>query len=374
MLYSVKRLTPSDLTFFEDKFRQSNVGNQKAINLNRKVFIDLLYPNASALAAGLALQFPCELKIFGPNAINTPNSVMRKIIAAGGTQKNWRLNGETVHAPSDQPFPDRYQSLESGDLVVFGFTGSEVPKEAVMVLVSGTASLDRNVYSTLNTLLGASSMMALSETELMTVVDMSQADHPIRELLDPELDEALIDASLGTSSAAEKLRSRGIRRTTHKALAEARAKAERVGRDGEALVNGRLKGLLNSGEIAGFVWEAETNATHPFDFTIEWSAGNLSSVEVKSTEGNHERNLIFSQAEIEYAASTPTLEIWRLSNMRDGRAEARISTNLQQIAQRLTEAKNLIAGVVPTGWTLPVASLAPWGDPFIISSEDDPDE
>lgn len=374
MLYSVKRLRPSDLTFFEAKFRQSNVGNQKAINLNRRVFVDLLYPAAPSLAGGQALQFPCELKIFGPNAIPFPNTVMRKIIAAGGTQKNWRLNGETVHAPSDQPHSDRYNDLESGDLAVFGFAGDGVPSEALLVLVSATAPLDSQVFGELSRILGDARMAAISERDLMAVVDASDAAHPIRELLDRELDEALVDASMGSTGAVEKLRSRGIRRTTHKALAEARAKAERVGRDGEALVNAYLKGLVARSEIAAFTWEAEVNATHPFDFTIEGRTGIVSSIEVKSTEGEHERNLIFSHAEIEYAATGAVLEIWRISKMADGKANARISGNLPLVAKRLLDARSLVAGVVPTGWTIPIDTLAPWDDPFVITSEDDPDE
>ena len=41
---ALKRLTASDLTFFEWHFKNRNVGNQKAINLNADVFSDQLYP------------------------------------------------------------------------------------------------------------------------------------------------------------------------------------------------------------------------------------------------------------------------------------------------------------------------------------------
>ncbi|MGZ2424038.1 protein NO VEIN domain-containing protein [Rhizobium laguerreae] len=374
MLYSLKRLTASDLTFFEDKFRESNVGNQKAINLNRKVFIDLLYPSARAIAAGRALQFPCELRIFGPNAIDTANVVMRKIIAAGGSQKNWRLNGETVHAPSDLPDRDRYRALQVGDLVALGFGGGEVPTEAVLVLVSKTAPMDSTVFAALDRLIGSSRMIALEESELSTIVSSSAATHPIRELLDPEMDEALAEAALGSAIAVEKLRARGLRRTTHKALAEAKANAERIGRDGEALVNGHFKGLLQSGVLREFRWEAESNATHPFDFTIDRASSGLTAVEVKSTEGPHERTMMFSHAEIHFAANAPNLEVWRVSRMAEGQAEVRVSTNMRGLATKLLEASNLMPGATPTGWTITIDALAPWSEVFAINFEDDPDE
>ena len=43
---ALKRLTASDLTFFEWHYRSRNAGNQKAINLNTDVFI-----SAAILAA-----------------------------------------------------------------------------------------------------------------------------------------------------------------------------------------------------------------------------------------------------------------------------------------------------------------------------------
>lgn len=44
MRFAVKKLSRSDLTFFEPQFRVQNAGNQKSINLNRDVFVDQLFP------------------------------------------------------------------------------------------------------------------------------------------------------------------------------------------------------------------------------------------------------------------------------------------------------------------------------------------
>ena len=120
--FAVKKLTRSDLTFFEHQFRRQNAGNQKSINLNADVFVDLIFPYARTVAAGQPHQFPVKLQIFGPGMRATPDVKTRKVIAAGGRQKNWRLNGEFVPDPAEDRL--RYHGLEAGDLVVFAFEES----------------------------------------------------------------------------------------------------------------------------------------------------------------------------------------------------------------------------------------------------------
>lgn len=82
--FAVKRLTRSDLTFFEYQFRRQNAGNQKSINLNADVFIDDIFPYARTIAAGQPHQFPVRLQILGPGLRRTPDNKTRKVIAAGG--------------------------------------------------------------------------------------------------------------------------------------------------------------------------------------------------------------------------------------------------------------------------------------------------
>jgi hypothetical protein len=132
--FAVKKLTRSDLTFFEVQFRRQNAGNQKSINLNADVFIDDIFPYAPAIAAGdQSRQFLVRLEIFGPGLRRTPDIKARKVIR-GDTYKNWRLNGEFVPDPDDDP--TRYHNLAAGDLVVFGFDESRakpVPESIAMV-------------------------------------------------------------------------------------------------------------------------------------------------------------------------------------------------------------------------------------------------
>lgn len=46
MRFAIKRLSRSDLTFFEYQFRRQQAGNQKSINLNRNVFVEYHLPGS----------------------------------------------------------------------------------------------------------------------------------------------------------------------------------------------------------------------------------------------------------------------------------------------------------------------------------------
>ena len=84
---AIKRLSASDLTFFEHQFRNTAGTKQKAFNLDRAVFDDELYPSLP-LAIGND-RVPINLSIFGPGLEGLHN-LQRKILKQ---QKNWRLNG-----------------------------------------------------------------------------------------------------------------------------------------------------------------------------------------------------------------------------------------------------------------------------------------
>ena len=94
---ALKRLTASDLTFFEWHFRNHNAGNQKAINLNADVFIDQLYPALDAIVRDRHNKLGIDLWIAGPGAAD-PVNLQRKIIK-GAAYKNWRLDGGVCLQP-----------------------------------------------------------------------------------------------------------------------------------------------------------------------------------------------------------------------------------------------------------------------------------
>jgi hypothetical protein len=226
--FAVKRLTRSDLTFFEYQFRRQNAGNQKSINLNADVFIDDIFPYARTIAAGQPHQFPVPLQIFGPGLRRAPDNKTRKVIAAGGKQKNWRLNGEFVPDPDDDP--TRYHGLAADDFAVFAFEEGRhqpVPESIAMALVSRTEPADAQVFADLQAFLTTRSMALLSAADLGRISAASPADHPIRELLDIEMDSALEDAALGSSDAIRKLRTRPSTRPIHISGTEVLAAAEK---------------------------------------------------------------------------------------------------------------------------------------------------
>ena len=63
---AVKKLAPSDLTFFEKLYRAKRKSGQKCITLNADVFIKQFYPGLEAIAATVAGEVKIGLTVFGP--------------------------------------------------------------------------------------------------------------------------------------------------------------------------------------------------------------------------------------------------------------------------------------------------------------------
>ena len=376
MIFAAKRLTRSDLTLFEAQYRTINAGAQKSINLNRRVFVDLIFPGAAARAAGKAAKFPVVLRIFGPNGIVTPHQVTRKVIAAGGSQKNWRLNGEFIRDPDDGSHPGRYNDLRESDLAVMGFDGEEVPTSIDMVVISQAAPADASIASELARILGTKAMAMLSSRNLEALVAVAPTGHPLAELVDPEGDEVLEEAALGSVVAIRTLRRRSVRRQSAEDLIAARLRASAIGRNGEVLVAGHLRRLVSENKIEDFVWESEINAVNPWDITIRLNGGELRRLEVKSTSGPHGRGFHISQAELEVAVETgaPRTEIWRVCDLDDEGGNLRRSTNFRALARSICDQLAIFgAGIVPDGWTIDPALLE-WSESKALTFDEDPEE
>ena len=67
-LLALKRLTASDLTFFERLFRTMKAGNQKSINSNADVLTGILYPGLDAFVSDAKDEIRFPLTIYGPAA------------------------------------------------------------------------------------------------------------------------------------------------------------------------------------------------------------------------------------------------------------------------------------------------------------------
>ena len=110
---AIKQLTASDLSFFAQHLKRSK---QKAINLNSDVFVDVFYPGLK----GTYDKFLFRLSIVGPGG-RGPYALTRMAWRTTGS-KNWRLDGEIVHDPADEP--GRFDTLLEGDFGVIAFEGS----------------------------------------------------------------------------------------------------------------------------------------------------------------------------------------------------------------------------------------------------------
>lgn len=376
MKFAAKRLTRSDLTLFDYHYKTINAGKQKAINLNRDVFVDLIFPAAPGHASGKAAQFLVSLRVFGPGGIRDVQSMSRKVIAAGGRQKNWRLNGETIHDPDDGSYPGRYNDLQGGDYALFGFEGGDLPDTIDMVLLSQNSGADAAVLAALGNIGGPRSMFSLSQADLAVLAAAAAPDHPVYELVDPGADGVLEEAVLGSAAAVRQLRRHTIRRQSAEELAAARLRAQAVGRDGEVLVDAFLKRLVAEERIAGFVWESEVNAINPWDMTLTRLDGSPRRVEVKTTSGPHDRGIHVSQAELDAAVevNAPTTQIWRISDINAEGGVLRRSKNFKAVARTICDLwAGFGAGLAVDSWTVDPARLE-WGDPIQLRFDDDPDD
>lgn len=135
---ALKRLTHSDLTFFH--YYYSHQGDkpskQKALNLTSSVFVGELYPELKKSNA--PEKCPIALHLYGPGLLDA-HVLQRKILKQ---QKNWRLNGEYIYPPEDNPH--RYEDLQPNDIAVIGFVGDPYPS---LVLIDFLQLLSKKTTS-----------------------------------------------------------------------------------------------------------------------------------------------------------------------------------------------------------------------------------
>ncbi|MGO4705862.1 hypothetical protein AB4072_08810 [Microvirga sp. 2MCAF38] len=383
MQFAVKKLTMSDLTFFEYQFRRfqnearaigEQGSKQKAINLNADVFVDMIFPLARG--NGEKRRFNLPVAIYGPGLRRQPQVLTRKVISAGGGGKNWRLNGELV--PDPEFDPTRYHDLKPGDLALFGLEGDGIPTGMSLVLVSHTNADDASIYSALMNHLGNRKMDVIDAEILASVVAASALDHPIRELLDSDLDDALEEAALGSAEGQRRLRSRGSpRRMSAEALQEARARAEAIGRAGEVLMDAWLREQVKNGKLNSSTWISESNAVNAWDFDAEETDGTLTRLEVKSTGKGFDHPLHISHAEIESAAdpAAPRTDLYRVYGLSNGTASLRIARDIREFARTILSAvAGLGNGITPDSYSIAPERIGDWSPPVTISIPDDEEE
>ena len=346
---ALKRLTASDLTFFEWHFRNRNAGNQKAINLNADVFTGQLYPQLDIIVRDRQNKIGIDLWIAGPAAAE-PVNLQRKIIK-GAAYKNWRLDGEFVHNPEGTP--DRFNILQPGDMALFGFEGELAPDTVTLVLVGQAVPQDQILFRGLGEVLATRRMVTVeSDTlgELCDRLDVPQS-HPVWLLVS---DEDVTEAALGQAPAVDRL----LRRPRSTSLSQqelraARRAAEEIGRLGEELVDYHLSESLEAREIADYVWVSDINAISPYDFRIR-RTGSWEKLEIKSTVGDFSREFYVSLNELrEMVHGEEEYFIGRVYEASQEGAKLRYSQELRAYGQSILDAfSSLPTGVTPNGVTI----------------------
>lgn len=351
----IKRLSASDLTLFEHHFRNTAGAKQKAFNLDRAVFIDLLYPGLPDRLDITKNRLPLDLSIYGPGLAGLHN-LQRKILKQ---QKNWRLNGELIYDPEDEK--GRYDPLLKDDFVVFEFTGNAEPQAARMCLIARSLPEDSDLHTSLkekysSRLSAHRAMLLVNETEFAGIVQSVTLsdEHPILDFFETDL---LEDAVQGGSESIKKLRRRRRSRGVGKDEFErARKNAELNGRLGEEILNSWLEQQQLAEDIHKFRWEADINAVAPYDFIIFDNAGNtLRSIDAKSTSGPFENKIHISVAELEEMVyGGRPYDIYRLYNIKEGFANLRIAKNAGEFVRGILS----IFEELPTGVSVDSVSIA----------------
>lgn len=360
---ALKRLTASDLTFFNWHYKHLSVGNQKAINLNADVFIHALYPLLPIIAEKKGGRIPVYLHLYGPGLRGLHN-LQRKIVK-GTAYKNWRLDGEVINNPENDL--ERFNSLEPGDFVLFDFEGDLEPVSAKAVFVAKSVEVDSPLHSVLQAFLGSNSMVTLRSHELEGLLgDIDLPDeHPVHSIT---LETYLEDAALGGIEGIEKLRSGPFRGTVSPdALDRALENAKRIGRAGEEHVNSHFEEQRRNGLIDSFEWVSAQNAIAPYDFHLTESGGEQVFVEVKSTTSHFASRFHISFNELlAMGSESERHDLYRVYEMGDEAAQLRIAQDLGHFARSINQVlRDLPNGVRPKGVSVSPAVL-PFGEAATI--------
>lgn len=350
---ALKKLTASDLTFFEWHFKNQPAGNQKAINLNADIFVDRLYPGLPPLALQqIGGRIPLDLHIYGPGMAGEYN-LQRKIIKAAG-YKNWRLDGEFIFNPADDQV--RFNVLAPDDLAIIEFAGEPVPISATLIFVARNVADDFGLFKELSSLIGARSMIELSPSWLDGMpsrIDIPDG-HPVNVVL---LEASLEDAAQGGIRGVDQLAKRpSLGQVSREALERARLAARAAGDLGEDYVNSYLLDLKDKGEIADFEWTSSANAVAPFDFRVRENGGAGLMIDVKATNGPFESPLHISLNELR-AMNTlgERYDLFRVFEMTPEGARLRICRDMRLYATTLLGVLNGL----PPGTTVDSVSLLP---------------
>lgn len=371
---ALKRLSSSDLTLFEHHYRNTPGAKQKAINLDAAVFVDALFPGLPSRIDMLRGRVIVTLTIYGPGGMGA-HSITRKILKQ---QKNWRLNGELISNPPEEP--SRYDALVKGDYAILDFAGDPEPHTARMYLVTQKLPEDAALHATLDANYRASfsnrkGLLGIDPDELAKLLSGIglPTGHPSLDFIDFD---ALEDAAQGGVDGLTKLRERRqARGVSREELNRARQSAEQVGRRGEEILNAWLDAQYQAGTGPEFFWDADVNAVAPYDFTLTNRGEAERRVDVKSTSGDFRNPIHVSLAELlQMAHGGLPYDLYRLYTVNDVSARLRIAKDLGEFATGVLEKFDEL----PAGVTVDGVSIKPdvldFGEEIIIDLTENDDD
>lgn len=368
---ALKRLTASDLTLFKWHLQNHPAGKQKAFNLDAGVLVGALYPQLGEPSLIPQPRFPLDLYLSGPG-LAAANNLQRKILKQ---QKNWRLNGELIDNPEDDP--QRYNVLAPGDFALFEFSGDVVPQTAKVVLVAGSVPSDTEVHAELGRRFPDGSMWALEESIISEVLAATSplAGHPLYDWVQSDaLEDAALGGAAGTAAINARRGSRGI---SPDDFMRSRRTAEATGVAGEEFLNAHFEREHQEGRIAAFEWTASINAVSVFDFRVTPAGGGIRLVDAKSTTGVFANPIHLSFGELYKAVHGPEpYDICRLYEVTGDRAKMRIATNIGPIVRQVLESfSSLPPEVAVDGISIRPDFLNFAAEEFVLeaSSAEDPD-
>lgn len=369
---ALKRLSSSDLTLFDPHYRAALAAGrtkQKAINLDAAVFVDALFPALPSRDRVIV-----TLALYGPGGAGA-HSITRKILKQ---QKNWRLNGELISNPPEEP--SRYDPLMKGDYAILDFAGDPEPHTARMYLVAQSLFQDAALHAALEANYGASfsshkGMLEIDPDNLARMLSGLglQEGHPALDFIDfDDLEDAAQGGIDGLTKLRKRRQARGVSREE---LGRARQSAEQVGRQGEVILNAWLEAQRQAGGGPDYSWDSDVNAVAPYDFTLLNEGKPERRLDAKSTSGDFRNPIHVSVAELEEMAQGGLpYDLYRLYTVNDVSARLRIAKDLGGFATGVLEKFNAL----PTGVTVDGVSIIPdtlnFGEEIIIDlSEGDGD-
>jgi hypothetical protein len=355
---AIKRLTASDLTFFKAQFQKRPHQKQKAINLNAKILAGKLFPELDLIPRIKSTKLPIDLNIFG-NDGKTVYNLQRKIVRSSNA-KNWRLNGELVHDPSDED--NRFDDLEAGDYSVMEFIGENLPTGINLYLLRQAKAEDADVIELLKTVVpvaGRDSMEAISFSEFKALLEsfLTEYSHPLQSIL--AIDSVLEDVVESGIIESDTFLKKPSNYTLSLEELQARNRAaEDTGRLGEYLVLAYLSSEKEKTGLTNLVWIADQNAIAPYDFSYSQGGSDIIT-DVKATKGPFSTQFHVSINELKaMAMNEERYDIIRCYNVTEKGCMLRIAHDLAPLATEILLAfGNLPLGVRPNGVAIKPATI-----------------